>query len=156
MARNQTQSSEENVEIDKVVRNQGERVVPTRKRKAYGGFGNKKLDVNSQVTGYHLCWINDTPGRLFEAEESGYEYVSPSEIGSGEREDRVKRLVGTNQDGSAMFAFLMKIRQEWYDEDQSSLGEVNRQIEDAIKGGKINKQSNDGRYVPPGGIIIHN
>ena len=50
--------------------------------------------------------------------------------------------------------YLMKIRQEWFDEDQRSLQEKNNQIDVSIRKGKITGD-NPSFYVPKGGISVN-
>lgn len=149
MANTQTKDVEK---AQEVVRVEGDR--PQRKQRIPFGVPRTKLSVSAGIPGYHLHWINDVSGRIYGAQEGGYEYVAPKEVGAEGNETQVKRLVGTNEDGSPMFAYLMKIRQEWYEEDKAESQKVNDEIERAIKGGKLNEQSGDNRYVPREGISI--
>jgi hypothetical protein len=126
---------------------------PQRKSRKPFGIPRSKLSVAMLVEGYHLHWVNDTPGRIHEAISGDYEFVSPKEVGVEEKDDRVKRLVGTNEDGSAMYAYLMKIREEWYEEDQKELQSVQEAIDYQIRNGKL--EDTGGRYVPKNGIKIN-
>ena len=47
----------------------------------------------------------------------------------------------------------MKIRQEWYEEDQAALQEKNNRIDTAIRNGKVTGE-NAGFYVPRDGIKL--
>ena len=53
-----------------------------------------------------------------------------------------------------MYAYLMKIRQEWYDEDQAELQSRNDKIDNAIRSGKNVVGEQPGFYVPQGGIKL--
>ena len=66
-----------------------------------------------QIPGYHLHFINDSPGRLQQAQLGGYTFVAPSEIGLSGAETQYKVLAGRNEDGSAMYAYLMKKNRGW-------------------------------------------
>lgn len=84
----------------------------------------------------------DHGSRIQEAINGGYDFVtSDGKIILGDTtkiEDlnrRVKKLVGTNKDDSPMYAYLMAIRQEFYDEDQAAKEEQNMLVDDAIRGG---------------------
>ena len=125
---------------------------PQRKSRKPFGVPRSKLGVSFLIEGYHLHWVNDTPGRIHEATSGDYEFVSPKEVGVEEKDDRVKRLVGTNEDGSAMYAYLMKIRKDWYDEDQAQVQSVQDAIDNQIRNGKL--EDTGGRYVPPNGISL--
>ena len=128
--------------------------VRTREKRRPFGVPVSRLSVYVDVPGFHLRWINDEPGRLALALQSGYSFVEPEEVGRvGDEANRVKEQAGVQRDGSTpLFMYLMKIPQEYYEEDRTLLdGQVDK-IDEAIRAGKLEKQSGDGRYVPSGGI----
>ena len=105
MATTQATNKEKTVEVQ-----------PERKRTRQPfGVPRLKLSVPFEIPGYHLHWINDTTGRIQEALNGDYEFVDPKEVGVEGVDGRYQCLVGTNEDGSAQIAYLMKIRQDWYD-----------------------------------------
>ena len=115
-----------------------------RQRGAFNGTRGK-LQVGYSIPGYHLYIFNDTPGRITAATDNGYEFVHPEEVGgtttnvvsrNTDLGDKVRFLVGSN-DGEPMYAYLMKIKQEWWEEDQADLAKRNKQIEQSIRGGKL-------------------
>lgn len=122
-----------------------------------------KLVVDGEVPGYHLHIINDDRTRLQDALDNGYEFVNPDEIkGVSENvvsrngelgKDRVRFLVGSQENGQPMYAYLMKIRQEWYEEDQAELQAQNDKIDLAIRKGKVTGD-NPAFYIPKGGIQV--
>jgi len=130
-----------------------------RKRNVFNGTEGK-LKVNKEIEGYHLYIFNDTPGRINSALDSGYEFVSPEEVGGVSENvvsrntdlgDKVRYLVG-QADGEPLYAYLMKIKQEWWDEDQLALQTKNNAIDAAIKSGQNVKGDADKFY--DGGISI--
>jgi len=132
------------------------------KRSTFNGTEGK-LRIGNEIEGYHLHILNDTPGRIQQALDVGYEFVSPDEVGSVATNvvsrntdigDKVRFLVGTGDNSEPTYAYLMKIRQELYEEDQNALQSKIDKVDDAIRGGKITApgHSLDGRYVPDGGI----
>lgn len=133
-----------------------EQKTPQRAKRVPFGVPKSKLEISQGIPGYHLHWINDSPGRVHEAQAGGYEFVTPSEVGWEQdgTEQRVKKRVGLQEDGSAMNAYLMKIRQDWYEEDQQKIQAVQDQFDDAIRRGTLNEQNTDKRYVPKEGIKI--
>jgi hypothetical protein len=146
------------------VRTQGNRTGSDRKRGMFNGTQGK-LTVNREIAGYHLHILNDTPGRIQNAVDAGYEFVTPEEIGgtiSGTLEqnsdlgEKVRYRVGADEAGNAMYAYLMKIRQDWYEEDQQIIQSRIDQVDDAIKNGKLTGDGNstEGFYVPKGGIKV--
>jgi hypothetical protein len=129
-------------------------VVSTPQRKSRIPFGvpRSKLSVSFLIPGYHLHWVNDSPGRIHEAQTGDYEFVDPKEVGVEEKDNRVRRLVGTNEDGSAQYAYLMKIREDWYEEDQRLVQKIQDDVDYQILNGKIEDTGN--RYIPKDGIKI--
>lgn len=110
--------------------------------------------------GYVRRWINDD--RLQSAEKGGYSYVrleDAGEVGTfdvSQRNglgDKVSRVVGRHQNGSPMMAYLMEIKQEWYDEDQRAKQAPIDEQEMAIKRG-AGPGNQEGRYIPDVGIKI--
>ena len=122
-----------------------------------------KLTVNKQIPGYHLHIFNDEPGRIQTAIDGGWEFVTPDEVGgvkdsvtSGNTDlgDKVRFLVGTSEKGDGLYAYLMKIKEEWWEEDQAEIQKRNDRVDDAIRGG-VNVASGtsaEGFYTPKGGI----
>jgi hypothetical protein len=143
----------ENSMVEKKAENTVKTERQRQKRRPFG-VPVSKLSVNGLIEGYHLRWINDEPGRISNAQDSGYSFVEPSEVGRESREDnKVKELVGVQRDEKTpMFAYLMKIPMEFYLEDRALMNEQLDEIDNAIRGGKIDRQVGDGRYVPEGGI----
>jgi hypothetical protein len=142
------------------VRSQSDRETETvrsqaqRPRRNSIGVPRLTLAVKFQIPGYHLCWMNDD-GNVEQAVDSGYEFVTrgetelesgvtPSNVDIG---DKIKQKVGTTQQGDILYAYLMKIKQEWHEEDMAAIEAQNKQIEDAIASGSINGAvGQDGRY----------
>ena len=127
---------------------------PRTRRSAFNGTRGK-LQVGHQIPGYHLHIFNDTSGRIQQAQEAGYEFVHPDEVGgvttnvtsrNTDIGDKVRFLVGTGEKGEAMYAYLMKIKQEWYEEDQASLQVRNDKTDAAIRGGKAGDADTTGFY----------
>lgn len=89
------------------------------------------LSVPRTIPGYHLAWFNDNESRLERVTAAGYEFVSPEEVGMTSRDDsQVRRLV--SRSGPPLYAYLMKIREEWYREDRAmreqAVDEIDTQI----------------------------
>lgn len=101
--------------------------------------------------GFHLHWFKGTPNRIQRALDAGYEFVRRDEVfvnnkdlagsvmesGNTDLGDRVSIVDGDGpgEDGQASRLYLMKIRQEWYDEDQAVLAKRNQSVVDAILAG---------------------
>lgn len=133
-----------------------------RKRGVFNGTEGK-LKVNGTIPGYHLHILNDDGTRIKDAQDNGYEFVAPQEIDSvtenvvnrnGDLGDsRIRFLVGTNKEGHPMYGYLMKIKLEWYEEDQVALQSKNDKIDTAIRGGRVTGD-NPAFYTPKDGIKL--
>lgn len=107
-------------------------------------------------------WINDKPGRLADAVRGSYDFINKDGIivGTGyedENEDmgsRVSRVVGKEDDGTPIKAYLMVIDKDLYEEDQKEKMKQVDMVDKAIKGGKFLEKSGDKRYIPSEGINI--
>lgn len=132
-----------------------------RTRTPFGVNGKLTLGV-TRIPGYHLHWIADYPGRLEQAEENGYEFVSKSEVkrsrasASDDSGERVTCISGSHDTGRPLTLHLMKIRDEWYKENQEFYAARTRAIEKQIKSGKIDGVSRPETYHPKGGHISVN
>lgn len=125
---------------------------PTRNKRIPLNGTRTKLGIDKKIEGYHLHWINDTVGRLYDAEQGGYEFVSPSEVGASDEGNRVKRRVGVNEDNTPLFAYLMKIREDWWLEDQAESQKLPDQFDELVRGG--NTEAFKNKYVPSSGIKL--
>jgi hypothetical protein len=134
----------------------------TRKRRNVFNGTQAKLSVHQQISGYHLHIFTDSSVRVQEALDSGYEFVTPAEVGgvsenvvsrNGDLGERIRYLVNPRAEGTEQFGYLMKIRDEWYLQDQADLQAKNSRIDAAIRKGKITGDDAS-FYVPKGGISI--
>lgn len=133
-----------------------------RKRGVFNGTKGK-LSVDTNLPGYHLHIMNDDKTRIQDALDNGYVFVKPEEVEglsdnvvakNGDLGDsRIRFLVGSRDKGEPMYGYLMKIRQEWYEEDQAELQAKNDKIDTAIRTGKITG-SDPMLYVPKDGIKL--
>lgn len=95
-------------------------------------MGVPRAKLHAEIDkGYVGRWINDHNGRIQQAEAAGYTHVTE---GKG-RGNKRRQQVGTLPDGSPMFAYLMQIRKEFYDEDQALKLRAADDIDAAIKRG---------------------
>lgn len=134
----------------------------TRKRRNVFNGTEAKLSVREQIPGYHLRIFTDAGSRIQEATDSGYEFVTPTEVGgvsenvvsrNGDLGERIRYLVNPRAVGTEQFGYLMKIRNEWFEEDQSELQAKNNRIDAAIRKGKVTGD-NPNFYTPTGGIKL--
>jgi hypothetical protein len=130
---------------------------PVRRKRASHGLARLRLSVPKEIPGYYCRWVNDDGVEVEWRLQNDYEFVAPTEVGLDDPENtRVRRLVGTKENGDALYAYLMKIRQEWRDSDVEEEGELQRRFEQQVKSGTIVGEgtSADHRYIPKAGISI--
>ena len=129
----------------------------------------QKLEA-PDIPGFHLHWFNGTPERLQRAIDGGYEFVDSKELkinsvslgsvstasGNTDMGSRVSVVSGTEvgRDGQPLRLILMKIKQEWWEEDQKLIENRNEQVASAIRGGRVGAESDiagdsQHRYVDP-------
>lgn len=135
-----------------------------RNRRVPMGVAVLKLDVPQAVNDpeHVYRWINDKPGRIQRARTGGWEFVEDpgmqvgtgSETRNSQQDSRVSQVVGKNENGTPLVAFLMRIKREWYHEDQETKQASIDEVENTIKGGRYKEGAGDGRYIPKEGIKI--
>src|SRR3990170_4376073 len=84
----ETQSlSKEQQEISNaVIRSSMDRPQRKKRKPAGGTYSKLTVDIPDDMKEkYHYHWINDTPGRLLQAQNGDYEFVSPQEVGFDEQ-----------------------------------------------------------------------
>lgn len=121
-----------------------------------------------EIPGYHLHWFLGTPERIQRAIDGGYEFVDERDIkinnvtlggdsavsGNTDMGSRVSVVSGqeVGKDGQPTRLILMKIKQEWYEEDQRLVEKRNDEVAAALRGGHLgeereNPQDARHRYV---------
>lgn len=119
------------------------------------------------LPGYFCYWFNDVPGRLHRAKQAGYVHVSRQEVPFfGDRDndpsqkeglgDYVSTVVGQYDNGTPIYAYLMKIPQQIYDNQQQGreARELAKLKSTKREGQKENVPGNDELYPVNGGIYI--
>ena len=132
-----------------------------RKRVPLGAQRIKGI-VNNQDPKFHYHWINDVPGRLDMALNGGYNFVAKDGVEVGDTGDKntnlgsmVSQYAGRNESG-AFNRYLMRIKKEWYDEDQANKAGQIDNVDKAIRAGKFKRGANpETAYVPKNGIKIN-
>lgn len=105
------------------------------------------------IPGYHLHWFTGSPERLQRALDGGYEFVDERETkinsvslgsestrsGNTDMGSRVSVVSGqeVGKDGQPTRLILMKIKQEWWEEDQKLVEARNEQVAAALRGGLL-------------------
>lgn len=99
------------------------------------------LTVSGKEDGYVYRIVNDTENRVADLAEQGYEPVAASKVQVGD-----KRVSKASPEGSVMQmsvgggkkAVVMRIRQDWYDEDQKAKQDYVAETERATKQEALN------------------
>lgn len=104
--------------------------------------------------GYVTRWFNDQDGRVERAQSGGYEFVKPEEalsLGQGaihqdnsDLGNRVSKVVSRGD--PIIRSYLMKIKKEWYTEDQESKEEINRRVDETIAAGEAGGVEVENKY----------
>ena len=110
----------------------------------------------AEIPGYHLHWFLSTGERLQRALDGGYEFVDEREIkinnvslggdsaisGNTDLGSRVSVVSGqeVGKDGQPTRLILMKIKQEWWNEDQAQVEARNTKVRNALLGGMIGSE----------------
>lgn len=156
--------------LETVVRVEGQPEVKRtrKKRSTFNGTEGKLSMSRPHIPGYHLHILNDINGRIQQALDNGYEFVTSEEVGGASNSnvtnrntdlgDKVRFQVGHDDKGSPLYGYVMKIPEDWYAEDQKAIQDRNDKIDHAIRQGKVTAdgQSSDGFYTPKGGISMKN
>ena len=144
-------------------REDSDRTGTSRRRNSFAGT-TQKLSVTKSIPGFHLHIFNDDGSRIEDAIAGGWTFVTPDEVGktaphvtsrNTDLGDKVRFLVGKNESGGPQYAYLMKIKEEWWLEDQQAIQIRNDQIDEAIRSGKnVKGESSDSFYIGKEGIKL--
>lgn len=124
----------------------------------------KRLEVHGERPGFTRRWFNDDKGgsNIRAALASGWNFAERTDVQlnaavtprNTDLGSRVQECVGTNENGSALFAYLMEIPTWLFEKHQEARIAYNRQLMAQIRGGTLGAKANDGRYSaanpPPG------
>jgi hypothetical protein len=108
----------------------------TRTRRTPINGTRNRLSVRGKEPGYTYRIVNDTDDRIQTLQEIGYEIVTDSKVSVGD-----KRIANPTQEGSpvqvsvgqGVKAYLMRQKQEWYDEDQAAKNAKTDELESQMK-----------------------
>lgn len=107
--------------------------------------GNRDiLTVRNQDPAYVYRWVNDTEDRIERFKLGGWEHVEDANVGqrTADRADAIKGTV-SKYVGANRTAYLMRIKREWYEEDQASKEKILKEREEAML---LNEKNAEGRY----------
>ncbi len=118
------------------------------------GVARAKLSVPERK-GYVRRWVNDTEGRLMQAEQGGYQFATDQSLQIGAPDvDNVNRDLGARisrvvDKSTGQKAYLMEIKSDFYAEDQQAKANKIAETDRLIKTGKLD--DGESRYVPDKG-----
>lgn len=99
------------------------------------------LTVKGKDPNYEYRIVNDVDDRITQFQEAGYELVSEDSVQVGDKRVNAASSVGSAKHiavGGGTKAFVMRIKKDWYEEDQArKLGQV-AAIEQATKDKALN------------------
>ncbi len=102
--------------------------------------------------GYQYRVFNDNwmtrPDNIQRALRAGYEFVNSDE------DKQRPQTVGTNDNGTPIRGFLMRIPKEIYEEDQKAKQKEVDKVDEQIRTGSFQQGAGDNRYIPTTGINI--
>jgi hypothetical protein len=88
------------------------------------------------------------PDNIERAKRAGYEFVR------SDNEKEKPQIVGTNDNGTPIRGFLMRIPKEIFDEDQAAKQKEVDKVDEQIRKGSFQQGAGDNRYIPSTGIKI--
>lgn len=89
-----------------------------------GNYMRLGVDESLKDPAYEYRWINDDRGRLeARTKQDDWDFVEdPAILDDSDKNDktdtRIRRVVGTSQGGSPMYAYYCKKRKEWCEDDR--------------------------------------
>lgn len=99
--------------------------------------GRNVLTVSNKQPGYHYRFINDVGDRVQDFIERGWELVDADDVKVGDKRVSSSGPMGSkaqasvNKDGTR--AFVMRIKDEWYAEDQEEKAKHVDELERSMK-----------------------
>jgi len=107
-----------------------------------------RLSVQNKEPGFVYRIVNDTDDRVSQMQEQGYELCEKAQVGAigDKRVDNTASIgsIAHFSVGQGMKAVVMRIRDEWYKEDQA----VKQQEVDAIEAAMKQEAREAGDYIP--------
>ena len=125
------------------------------------GAPTSRLSVMKTDPAFHYHWINDYPGRVEYAQAGGYVFVEKGEVTlqpgvtpvDSEVGSKVSAVVGRNEDGTPLRAYLMKIPLERYEAGQRALQRQSDEWDKSIRRGRAGGGEDENFYTPKGTSI---
>ena len=124
----------------------------------------RRLEVFGDKPGFIRRWFNDDKGgsNVGAALQSGWRFAERKDVQlnaavtprNADLGSRVQQVVGTNENGTPLFAYLMEIPEWLFNKHQEARIAYHNSLRAQIKAGTIGMKTGDGRYsrdnLPPG------
>lgn len=111
---------------------------PQRRRRAQVGGFRQKLDA-PQRDGYVRRWVDDSPARIMEMQDLGYDFAQERAATGAQRTDgqgsRISRMGGKRDDGSPHQLVLMETPAEEYAIGVKEKEDALKPFEEALRAG---------------------
>jgi hypothetical protein len=127
----------------------------TRRERTPFSANRKRLEVATKEKGFVYRWFNDQDDRIQRAQDAGYEFVKKGttevgdkEVGRGNTDlnSRTSTVVGRTAQSQPIRAYLMRIPEAWYQEDQEAKEATNAMVDEAIRAGTAGGASIKNQY----------
>ena len=95
-----------------------------------------RLNVRGKEDGYVYRIVNDIDDRIQNFQEMGYEIVSDSDVSVGDKRVAIPTTEGSPVKvsvGQGIQAYVMRQKQEWFDEDQKAKQNQVNELEASMK-----------------------
>ena len=140
-----------------------------RRRRGAGDYlAGQKLGVNEEFLdrkNFEYRWINDDGQRVQSLTvQDDWDLIDdPSKAGKEDVDGlgtKVAKVVGRNDAGQPLYAYLARKRRDWHEEDQRKKQEPLDQIDETIRRGTNNRSASETAelsrygYVPEGAISM--
>ena len=105
------------------------------RRTPINGVRNR-LNVRGKEPGYQYRIVNDVDDRIKTFEEMGYEVVTDTSVSVGDKRVAIGTREGSPAKvsvGQGVQAYVMRQKQEWFDEDQKKKQQYVNELEASMK-----------------------
>ncbi len=120
---------------------------PSRENKRIPVSGRRDImTVNGKDDGFEYRWVNDSDDRISRFQRGGWEFA-PDEVVVGQRTADTSTdssSITSKSVGKGTTAYLMRIKKEWYEEDQTAKAKQINEYEEDLK--RTLNSGKDGTY----------
>ena len=111
------------------------------------GLSSKMLPFDFKLPGYYIRVANDEGTRIKELMDAGYEFISEKEVNGSGDGDRVRYTVGSTDRGDPIYAYPMKQRLDWHEEDEELRRNSRAAFEDTLKNPTLNQSTEPNTFI---------